>query len=129
MWDLAEWCSALVGVIFIFSSTQKLIDWRGWLTQAGQLGVGRALASFVAPVEGVVGLSLVTQLWSRAALVASLVLLVAFTALLVSLLVRGRRPACACFGSARTRPISWFTVTRNVALIAVNIAALLGMTS
>lgn len=129
MWDFAEWCSALVGVIFIFSSTQKLIDWRGWLTQAGQLGVGRALASFVAPVEGVVGLSLVTQLWSRAALVASLVLLVAFTALLVSLLVRGRRPACACFGSARTRPISWFTVTRNVALIAVNIAALLGMTS
>lgn len=126
MWDLAEWCSAFVGVIFVYSSTQKLIDWRGWMNQSGQLGVGRVVASFVAPIEGVVGVALVTQLWSRAALVASLVLLVAFTALLVSLLARGRRPACACFGSARTRPISWLTVVRNVAFIAVNIAALLG---
>ena len=126
MWNVAEWCSALVGVVFIFSSTQKLIDWHGWLNQSRQLGVGRVVASFVAPIEGVVGIALVTQLWPRLALVVSLALLLAFTALLVSLLARGRRPACACFGSARTRPISWLTVVRNVAFIAVNVAALLG---
>ena len=126
MWNLSEWCAAFVGAIFIFSSTQKLIDRRGWVAQAAQLGVPRSIASIVAPLEGLVGVVLVAQIWSRVALVASLTLLVSFTLLLVSLLARGLRPPCACFGAARTRPISWWTVVRNVVFIAINLVALLG---
>ena len=126
MWNQSEWCAAFVGPIFIFSSTQKLIDRRGWVAQAAQLGVPRSIASIVAPLEGLVGVVLVAQIWSRVALVASLTLLVAFTLLLVSLLARGLRPPCACFGAARTRPISWWTVVRNVVFIAINLVALLG---
>ena len=126
MWNLSEWCAAFVGAVFIFSSTQKLIDRRGWVAQAAQLGVPRSIASIVAPLEGLVGVVLVAQIWSRVALVSSLTLLVAFTLLLVSLLARGLRPPCACFGAARTRPISWWTVVRNVVFIAINLVALLG---
>ena len=126
MWNLSEWCAAFVGAIFIFSSTQKLIDRRGWVAQAAQLGVPHSIASIVPPLEGLVGVVLVAQIWSRVALVSSLILLVAFTLLLVSLLARGLRPPCACFGAARTRPISWWTVVRNVVFIAINLVALLG---
>lgn len=126
MRNLAEWCAAGVGAIFIFSSTQKLIDRRGWVTQAAQLGVPRSIASLVAPLEGLVGVVLIAQTWPAVALIASLTLLVAFTMLLVSLLVRGMHPPCACFGAARTRPISWWTVMRNALFIALNLIALLG---
>jgi hypothetical protein len=126
MWNLSEWCAAFVGAVFIFSSTQKLIDRRSWIAQATQLGVSRSIASIIAPLEGLVGVILVAQIWSRVALVASLTLLVAFTLLLVSLLARGLRPPCACFGAARTRPISWWTVARNVVFVVINLVALLG---
>jgi len=126
MWNFAEWCAAFVGAVFIFSSTQKLIDRRGWVAQAAQLGVPRSIASIVPLLEGLVGVVLIAQIWSVTALVSSLTLLVAFTLLLVSLLVRGLRPPCACFGAARTRPISWWTVVRNVVFIAINLVALLG---
>ena len=126
MWNLSEWCAAFVGAVFIFSSTQKLIDRLSWIAQATQLGVSRSIASIIAPLEGLVGVVLVAQIWPIVALVASLTLLVAFTLLLVSLLARGLRPPCACFGAARTRPISWWTVVRNVVFIAINLVALLG---
>ncbi len=126
MWNLSEWCAAFVGAVFIFSSTQKLIDRRGWVAQAAQLGVPRSIASIVAPLEGLVGVVLIAQIWTVTALLSSLTLLVAFTLLLVSLLARGLRPPCACFGAARTRPISWWTVVRNVVFIAINLVALLG---
>ena len=126
MWNLGEWCAAIIGAIFIFSSTQKLIDRRGWVTQAAQLGVPQSIASLVAPLEGLVGVVLIAQTWPAVALIASLALLVAFTMLLVSLLVRGMHPPCACFGAARARPISWWTVMRNALFIALNLIALLG---
>ena len=129
MWSLTEWCAAFIGAVLIFSATQKLTDWRGWITQSAQLGVPRSVATVVAPLEGLVGVALVSQLWSRLVLVVSLAMLLAFTTLIVSLLARGRRPACACFGAARSRPISWWTVVRNLVFIMVNVIALLGTSS
>jgi hypothetical protein len=129
MWSLTEWCAAFIGAVLIFSATQKLTDWRGWISQSAQLGVPRSVATVVAPLEGLVGVALVSQLLSRLVLVVSLAMLLAFTTLIVSLLARGRRPACACFGAARSRPISWWTVVRNVVFITVNAIALLGTSS
>ena len=129
MWSLAEWCAAFIGAVLIFSATQKVTDWRGWITHSAQLGVPRSVATVVAPLEGLIGVALVSQLWSRLVLVVSLAMLLAFTILIVSLLARGRHPACACFGAARSRPISWWTVVRNVVFITVNVIALLGTSS
>ena len=56
---------------------------------------------------------------------AALALLAAFTSVIIGNLRRGNRPPCACFGSRRPTPISWWTVVRNVALMALIVFALL----
>lgn len=129
MWDLAQWCGAFVGTVFVFSCVRKVMDLRGWMLQASELAVPRVVAGAVVVAEGIVGVLLVAQLWPRVVATASLVMLVGFSTLIGSLLVRGRRPACACFGSSSSKPISWMTLARNAVFIAANVVALLGATS
>ena len=129
MWDLAQWCGAFVGAVFVFSCVRKVMDLRGWMLQASELAVPRVVASAVVVAEGVVGVLMVAQLWPRVVATVSLVMLVGFSTLIGSLLVRGRRPACACFGSSSSKPISWMTLARNAVFVAANVVALLGATS
>lgn len=129
MWDLAQWCGAFVGAVFVFSCVRKVMDLRGWMLQASELAVPRVVAGAVVVAEGGVGVLLVAQLWPRVTASASLVMLIGFSVLIASLLMRGRRPVCACFGASSTKPISWMTLARNAAFIAANVVALLGATS
>ncbi len=59
-----------------------------------------------------------------AAVAAIVLLLVAFTVLLVRALRAGSTAPCACFGSLRTRPVTWWSVARNVALIVLALVSL-----
>lgn len=129
MGEIATWCATFIGALFVYSSAQKLIDMKGWIAQSAELGVPRSVATAVAPLEGLVGIATIVDTSSRLALVATLILLVGFTVLLISLLVRGRRPPCACFGARRRRAISWLTVLRNLVFVGINVVALLGMGS
>lgn len=129
MWDLDQWCGAFVGAVFIFSFVRKLMDVRGWISQAAELSVPKPIALVVVAAEGSVGVLLVAQLWPRPATIVSLVMLMGFSALIASLLVRGRRPVCACFGASSAKPISWMTLARNMVFIAANVVALLGASS
>lgn len=129
MWDLGQWCGAFVGAVFIFSFVRKSMDVRGWISQASELSVPKPTALVVVVAEGGVGVLLVAQLWPRVTASASLVMLIGFSVLIASLLMRGRRPVCACFGASSTKPISWMTLARNAAFIAANVVALLGATS
>ncbi len=129
MWDFGQWCGAFVGAVFIFSFVRKSMDVRGWIAQANELGVPSPIALAVVTAEAGIGALLVAQLWPRVAAGASLVMLVGFSALIASLLLRGRRPACACFGASSTKPISWMSLVRNATFIAANVIALLGTSS
>ena len=129
MWDVGQWCGAFVGAVFIFSFVRKSMDVRGWISQAAELSVPTPVALAVVAAEGSVGILLVAQLWPRPATIVSLVMLMGFSALIASLLARGRRPVCACFGSSSTKPISWMTLARNAVFIAADIVALLGTSS
>ena len=129
MWDVGQWCGAFVGAVFIFSFVRKSMDVRGWISQAAELSVPTPVALAVVAAEGSVGILLVAQLWPRPATIVSLVMLMGFSALIASLLARGRRPVCACFGSSSTKPISWMTLARNAVFIAANVVALLGTSS
>lgn len=129
MWDVGQWCGAFVGAVFIFSFVRKSMDVRGWISQAAELSVPTPVALAVVAAEGSVGILLVAQLWPRPATIVSLVMLMGFSALIASLLARGRRPVCACFGASSTKPISWMTLARNAVFIAANIVALLGTSS
>jgi hypothetical protein len=54
----------------------------------------------------------------------ALALLATFTLALLAQLLRGRRPACACFGALNQAPISWRSVGRNVLLMALALGVL-----
>lgn len=54
---------------------------------------------------------------------ALLVALVVFTAAVTINLVRGQSMDCGCFGSTAGRTITWFSVLRNLLLIAIAIVA------
>ena len=71
------------------------------------------------------GALLVVNLGRPVTAVLAAVLLTAFTALLVRLLLDGRRPPCDCFGSLSRRPIGWGSVVRNLVLLALAVVAAL----
>ncbi|MFM8266942.1 MAG: MauE/DoxX family redox-associated membrane protein [Ilumatobacteraceae bacterium] len=123
---MAVAAAVAVGVVFLVAAAAKLARPESWRSGAGGLGVPGRLAAVVPWIEVLLGAALVVQF--RRGLVAWLAigLLVAFTALLVATLARGRRPVCACFGSLRARPIGGWTLVRNAALIVLGVVAAVG---
>lgn len=108
-----------VGIVLVSAGLLKLADPRGWLRQAADMGVRRALAATVPWVEIVVGGALLSgrlRIWSA---VAAAVLLLAFTALIVLRIADGSRPPCACFGSRSQRRLGVRDVLRNLALLGL----------
>ena len=53
-------------------------------------------------------------------------MLLAFTVAIVVNLMRGNRVECHCFGAMSTKPLSWWSVVRNVALIDLALIVLAG---
>jgi uncharacterized membrane protein YphA (DoxX/SURF4 family) len=112
---------ALVGIVLVAAGVAKLTS-RGWPGQADALGAPSWAIRVTPFVEIAIGAALVAGVDYAA--VAAIVLLVAFTLLLVRALERGVKAPCACFGALRTRPVTWWSVARNVALIALAIFSL-----
>jgi Methylamine utilisation protein MauE len=112
---------ALVGVVLLIAGAAKLTS-RQWPAQADLLGVPRAAVKGIPVLELGIGVGLVAGV--PYAGVAAIVLLAAFTVFLAAALVRGVEAPCACFGSLSTRPVSWWSVARNVALIGLAVVSL-----
>ena len=74
--------------------------------------------------EIALGAVLVAQLARVAAAVVALLVLVAFTALIVRRLAQGQHPPCACFGAWSASPLGWSHVVRNVALMGLAVIAI-----
>ena len=53
--------------------------------------------------------------------VAMALMFVAFTLLLLRSLIAGEEADCGCFGSAAPEKVSWFSIVRNVVLIAISV--------
>lgn len=77
-------------------------------------------------LEVAVGGLLILRVVPDVAAIIAGVMLVAFTAALVRVLASGQRPPCMCFGAVRARPVSWFNVVRNVALVVVACVVIVG---
>ena len=120
-------CASVVGVVFIFAGIQKLLAGIEWLVQAKQLRPPRIAKPFIPLVpyiELIVGGLLIAGLQEMPMRIAAIILLCAFTVLLVARLAAGERPPCACFSFRSTRPISWSNVTRNAGLLALLVASI-----
>jgi uncharacterized membrane protein YphA (DoxX/SURF4 family) len=111
--------SLLLGAVFVVSGITKIAAMQQWRAQAADLGVSGFVAGGLPFAELAIGALLIAQIARRPVAVVAGVVLVAFTTLLVVRLSQGRRPPCACFGALSSRPISWVTVARNAAFIAL----------
>jgi Methylamine utilisation protein MauE len=108
-----------LGLVLLLSSVAKLARRGNASEAAGALGVPVWAAMAVPWVELVLGALLVAGLllpWTAAA--AALVL-VAFSVVLLRVLVRGEHPRCRCFGSLTAGRVTWWSVARNVVLLAL----------
>ena len=121
---VAAVAAVIVGVVLLSSGAIKLARPRVWRAAAAGMGVTAPVAAVVPAVEVVIGAFLTAQLWLGVLGWVAAALLVAFTVVLIVHLIRGRRPPCACFGSAARR-ISWWDVARNAVLIALAVSVAL----
>lgn len=123
--DLAWVCAAIVGSVFVWAGATKLQARAAWAAQARDMGAPRWAIPFVPFLELALGAALVLGWWPRVTAIAGIFVLVAFTVLISANLVRGNRPACACFGVRSARPLSWLFVARNVVFAGLLLVALL----
>lgn len=116
--------SVLLGLVFLVSGGAKIAAGPAWPEQAVGLGAPPIVVPVLPWVEIVLGAILVMQLAPMVAAGAALLLLAAFTALIVRRLLQGRHPPCACFGSWSARPLGAGHVARNVAFMVLGVLAL-----
>ena len=119
------WMAASVGVIFVFAGVRKLNARDLWPTQAKRLGAPGVAMPTVPYVELVLGSLLIAGLASTVTLLASIGALSSFTVLLLSRLLAGDRPPCACLSFRATKPIGWNNIVRNFLMLALLVAALI----
>ncbi len=118
---------------FVVSAAAKLRDHAGARQAVADFGMPAALvgptAALLAPVELTSAVLLLTTGWGvTAGAVLALGMLAAFTVGIAVNLTRGNRVECHCFGQLSTEPLSWSSVVRNVALMAVAGVVLAGGT-
>ena len=110
--------SVVLGLAMLAAGAAKLAS-RTWPADARGIGAPAWTVPLVPWVELSLGALLVVDVLRPLVAIATAELLAAFTALLSVRLTRGERPPCACFGRLSTRPISWWSVVRNLVLIAL----------
>jgi uncharacterized membrane protein YphA (DoxX/SURF4 family) len=121
---IATIAAVALGLVLVVAGASKVAMGPAWPAQASSLGVPRGIAVVVPWVEVSVGAVLAVGILEPWPAAAAVLLVAAFTAVVVVNLVRGRRPVCACFGSLSARPIGWATVARNAVLLALGLVAL-----
>jgi peroxiredoxin len=109
--------------VFATAGVAKLGDRAAARQALGEFGVpqrlGRTVAVGLPIAELAVAAGLIpaaTAWWSA---LAGLGLLLAFVAGIAFNLIRGRRPACRCFGELSAKPLGWKTLVRTALLAAV----------
>jgi thiol-disulfide isomerase/thioredoxin len=113
-----------LAVIFVVSAIAKIRDADDARRAIREFGVPDSVvpvvAMLLAPLElASAVLLLTTDLGVLAGGVLGLGMLLAFTVGIVTNLARGRHVECHCFGALSTKPLSWWSVARNVGLIAL----------
>lgn len=119
-------------LMWLASGSAKLRDRAGFRAAVVDFGVSSAAARLA--VVGVPTVELLCAVLlvlpdpaASAGAVLSLLLLIAFSALVIVNLLKGSRPSCHCFGElSGTGGISWMTVGRNTGLLLIAATCLIG---
>lgn len=118
---IANLAGVVLGVVMCFAGGSKIAMGPRWPTEARSMGAPALIIPLLPWIEIVIGALLITRLLPLVSGLIALVLIVSFTALIISNVVAGRRPVCACFGTWSARPLGWQHVVRNgfLAVLAV----------
>jgi hypothetical protein len=116
--------SLIVGAALLVSGGSKVASGARWHDDARLLGAPGPVIPVLPWVEIVTGALLVAQVARPVPALVALVLMLAFTVLIVRRLAAGEHPPCACFGAWSARPLGWWHVARNLALIGLSVLAL-----
>ena len=113
----------LIGLVFLFSATAKLIGidaFEVYLFSFGWFSLGTAylLARLVIAAEYTLGILLIANLRAKFAFWSSLTVLAAFTVFLTVLAANGNRENCNCFGElVNLNPVQ--SIWKNLGMIAL----------
>lgn len=118
---IAHLAGGILGLVMCFAGGTKIAMGRRWPIEARSMGAPAMVIPVLPWIEIMVGALLVSRVLPVATGLIALVLIVTFTALIISNVVAGRRPVCACFGTWSARPLGWQHVVRNgfLAVLAV----------
>jgi uncharacterized membrane protein YphA (DoxX/SURF4 family) len=118
-------CRVLLGALFVWAALVKLPDMAGFAQDVANYRLVPAalvpfLASAVVGIELLAGAALVAGFMVRPAAIVLSGLLAAFIVFLSQALLRGIDLRCGCFGG--DEPASWWTVARDLAMLAAALA-------
>ena len=112
-----------LAAVFAVAGLAKLRDPRGWRKSLGDFGVPAVLVPVLAVLLPLAELACVIALlrerWAVPGAIGVMALLAIFIAAITVSLARGRAPDCHCFGQLNSSPVSWRTLVRNLALLAL----------
>jgi len=118
--------SILLGLTFVVAGAAKLAAGGSWPVHVRDLGAPAIVAPVLPWVELSIGAALIAQLARPFAAWATIVLTIAFAALIARRLSQGRRPVCACFGAWSAKPIGPRHLAVNAAMLALGVLASYG---
>ena len=110
--------AVVVAAVFVYAGVAKFVTFNNWTFQARALGAPDPAVVLVPVAEITLGVMLVGGWWLTQTVIAGILLLSAFTVLLLVRLRESERQPCSCFGAKSQRPISWLDVLRNSVLVA-----------
>jgi uncharacterized membrane protein YphA (DoxX/SURF4 family) len=119
-----------LGGLFVFAGVSKLRDPMGFAQEISHYQLAPQLAPYGAmllpAIEIVLGAALVigSRRWRAGAALGLVGLLLVFTGAVLTAVVRGINIDCGCFGAGAS-PVTWWTVARDVGLLAVAGTALI----
>jgi methylamine dehydrogenase accessory protein MauD len=119
--DLALLCGRiLLAAVFAVAGVAKLLNPAETRKTIAEFGVrpilANSLGSLLPAAELAVAVFLLAAPWAWWGALGALTLLSTFIAAIAMNLLKGRTPACHCFGQIRSKPIGWVTAGRNAAL-------------
>ena len=126
-----SFAAVALGLVFEWSGVAKVASRDAWQVAGTPFSTGKAavdrLVRMALPwLEVVVGALLILRIQPIPVATVALVMLVVFTVALARVLATGQRPSCMCFGATRAQPVSWVSVSRNLVLVAVACAVIVG---
>ncbi len=117
--------AVVVAAVFVYAGVAKFATFNNWTFQARALGAPDPFVVLVPLAEITLAVLLVGGWWFIQTVIAGMLLLSAFTILLLVRLRDPERQPCSCFGATSQRPMSWLDVFRNVLLITLLAVAVL----